>query len=51
MKYAIVVGQSTSNKCLVAYFDGGAWVVDSSFPSITGRLWGAYFYDENNVWV
>jgi hypothetical protein len=51
MKPAIVVGQSDAGKCLIAYLDGNRWVVDTTFPSITGILRGVYYYNYRNVWV
>ena len=51
MKKAIVVGQSNSDKCLIAKFNDTAWAVDTSFPDITGILWGCYTYLDTDIWV
>lgn len=53
MKDCIVVGQDTSNNCLVAKFNGTTqlWSVDTSFPTVNGRLWSVFAWNSNNIWV
>jgi hypothetical protein len=53
MKKAVAVGQDNSNNCLVAQFDPDTelWSVDSSLPTINGRLWGVWAYSPEDIWV
>jgi len=53
MKAVVAVGQNNSYNCLIAKFDEDIelWSIDTSFPTINGKLWGVYCLNRSDFWV